>query len=351
MSHEYWVERCLHAIRVVLALAALPFGATAATPVAVSTFADAPGNGTYAFASWTPKTLGELLQGNRTGDTVNIIGHLYLPAQSAEKVPAVVLVHGSGGVGEAELNYWPRKFNEAGIAVFVIDMFAPRGVASTFDDQSRVPFSADVADVFAALKVVATHPRIDRDRIAIMGFSRGGAATLRASVERIIGSQHLPDGLRYAAFIPMYSGGCLGLFRLVVKPGVFSRAPMLFIHGNADDYTPIQPCQDYADKIGKAGTPVEFVVIDGAQHKFDSDDTRRHWLARATKVKADCPLEIDIDTFDAYDRNTGARVQGDAYSAMVKSCVTTGATVEGNANARDQAAAAAVKFLKKTFAK
>ena len=31
---------------------------------------------------------------------------------------------------------------------------------------------------------------------------------------------------------------------------------MLFLHGTADDYTPIQPCQDYADKIRAAGTPV-----------------------------------------------------------------------------------------------
>ena len=349
MSYEYWVERCLHGVRVLLPLVALPAGAIAA-PVVVSTFADGPGYGTYAFASWTPKTLGELMQGNKTGDTVNIIGHLYLPA-GAQKAPAVVLVHGSGGVYEAELNYWPKQFNEAGIAVFVIDMFTPRGVASTAEDQSQVPFSADVADVFAALKLLATHPRIDRERIAIMGFSRGGTATLRAAVERIIGSQHLADGLRYAAFIPTYGGGCAGIVRLVVKPGVFSKAPMLFIHGSADDYTPIQPCQDYADKIGKAGTAVEFIVIDGAQHKFDGDDTRRHWLARATKIKADCPLEIDIDTFYAYDRTTGTRVQGDAYNAMLKSCGTTGATVEGNTRARDQAAAAAVNFLKKTFAK
>ena len=102
----------------------------------------------------------------------------------------------------------------------------------------------------------------------------------------------------------------------MVKPGVFSKAPMLFIHGDADDYTPIGPCQDYADKIGKAGTPVEFVVIEGAHHKFDADDLKRYYLRGATRTKADCPLEIDIDTLYAYDRTSGARLQGDAYTAM-----------------------------------
>ena len=325
------------------------FVAHAQAPEVVTTFAAGPPGGRYAFASWTPKTLPELMQGNKGGEAVNIVGHLFLPPGS-DKVPAVVLVHGSGGIYSAELDFWPKQFNAAGIAVFTLDMFGPRGVQSTALDQSQVPFAADVADAFAALRVLATHQRIDRQRIAIMGFSRGGTATLRASVEKIVASQKLPDGLRFAAAISAYGGGCAGIFRLVVKPGVFSKAPMLFIHGDADDYTPIGPCQDYADRIGKAGTPVEFVAIEGAHHKFDADDIKRHYIAGATRTKADCPLEIDIDTLYAYDRTTGARLQGDAYTAALKGCGAIGATVEGNTRARDKAAQAAVGFLKKAFA-
>jgi dienelactone hydrolase len=328
----------------------LALGTHAQAPEVVSTFASAPPNGKYAFASWTPKTLPELLKGNTTGESVNIVGHLFLPP-GGDKVPAVVLVHGSGGIYSAELDYWPKQFNAAGIAVFTLDMFGPRGVQSTAEDQSQVPFTADVADTFAALRVLATHPRIDPQRIAVMGFSRGGTATLRASVEKIIAAQKLPDGLHFAASIPTYAGGCAGVFRLVVKPGVFSKAPMLFIHGDADDYTPIGPCQDYADRIGKAGTPVEFVVLEGAHHKFDADDVKRYNLRTVTRTKAECPVEIDIDTLYAYDRTTGARLQGEAYTTALKNCGAVGATVEGSTRARDKAAQAAVGFLKKTFAK
>ncbi|MCC6813485.1 MAG: hypothetical protein IT498_05515, partial [Rubrivivax sp.] len=49
-----------------------------AQPVAVSSFAEGQGNGVYAFASSTPKTLGELMQGGK--EPVNILGHLFLPA-------------------------------------------------------------------------------------------------------------------------------------------------------------------------------------------------------------------------------------------------------------------------------
>lgn len=145
----------------------------------VANFSAGQPSGRYSFASWTPKTLGELLKGNTQQDSANIVGHLFLPA-GTEKTPAVVLMHGSGGIYNAMLEYWPNQFNAAGIAVFSLDTFGPRGVKSTAEDQSQVPFSADVVDVFAALKLLATHPRIDAGRIAIMGFSRGGIRLLGA---------------------------------------------------------------------------------------------------------------------------------------------------------------------------
>lgn len=324
--------------------------ATAQAQELVADFSAGQPNGQYAFASWTPKTLDELLKGKAQQDSVNIVGHLFLPSGS-EKVPAVLLMHGSGGIYSAMLEYWPKLFNAAGYAVLSVDSFGPRGVKSTAEDQSQVPFAADVADAFAALKLLATHPRIDATRIAIMGFSRGGITTWRTGVERIISAQNLPNGLRFAAHVPVYSGGCVGVFRLMVKPGVFSKAPMLWIHGNADDYAPIAPCQDYADRIGKAGTPVEFVVIEGARHKFDSDDLRRHDIRGAQRTPEACPVEIDIDTMAAYDRFTGQRLSGaDFLSALRTSCRALGASVEGNHGAREKAAQSVVGFLRKVFA-
>ncbi|MEO8486732.1 MAG: prolyl oligopeptidase family serine peptidase [Betaproteobacteria bacterium] len=335
-----------------LALAACIAGTLSAGAGAqdlVADFASGPPSGRYAYASSTPKTLAELLQGTAS-DPVNVVGHLYLPAGN-DKVPAVVMVPGSGGIYEAMLDFWPKRFNATGIAVLSIDVFGPRGVKNTADDQSQVPFTADVADAFAALRMLATHPRIDAQRIAVMGFSRGGIASMRAGAERVIASQKLPGGLRFAAHVQTYTGGCTGLFRLVVKPGTFTRSPMLFVHGDADDYTPIAPCQDYADRIGKAGTPVEFVVLPGANHKFDADDLRRIYLRGAQRSKAECVLETDIDTLTVHDRTTGQRLQGAAFTEASKACGAVGANIEGNRAARDQAADVTVAFLKKALAR
>jgi dienelactone hydrolase len=334
-----------------LIFAALWANAPAAqAQTAVNDFSAGPGNGTYKFASWTPKTTQDLLKGNAQNERTDIVGHLFLP-KGSEKVPAVILMHGSGGIYKAMLDYWPKQFNAARIAVLSVDSFGPRGVKSVAEDQSLVPLAADLADAFAALRLMASHPRIDASRVAVMGFSRGGQNAWRTAVERIIAAQKLPDGLRFAAHIPVYAGGCGGQFRLVVKPGVFSMAPMLWIHGDADDYTAIGPCQDYADKIGKAGTPVEFLVLKGARHKFDEDNTRLIQLPKVQRAAADCPLELDIDTFYAYDRTTGERLQGDAYRAVVKKCMTLGGSVQGNTAAREKAAQATLAFLKKVFAR
>lgn len=339
-------------IQAAIALAASGLiSAAAQAQTAVTDFSAGQPNGQYKFASWTPKTLPELIKGNAQNERTDVVGHLFLPkSNDKEKMPAVVLMHGSGGIYRAMTDYWPKQFNAAGIAVFAMDSFGPRGVKSTAEDQSQIPFAADVADVFAALKLLATHPRIDPKRIVIMGFSRGGITTWRAAAERVIASQNLPGGLRFAAHVPVYSGGCTGAFRLIVKPGTFSKAPMLWVHGDADDYTPLGPCQDYADKIGKAGTPVEFVVIKGARHKFDADDLKRTQIAGAQTTQANCPIEIDIDTLAAFDRTNGQRLQGEDFQAMLKKCGSRGASVEGNSAARETAAKAAVAFLRKALA-
>lgn len=331
-------------------LAAPAVQAQTPAPTLVSDFSAGPPNGVYAFASSTPRSLPELLRGPGTGEPAQPVGHLFLPAGDG-KVGAVIFVPGSGGIYGAMLDYWPRQLNAAGIALFALDMFGPRGVASTAEDQSQVPFAADTADAFAALRLLASHPRIDPKRIAVLGTSRGGITAIRSAVERIAAAQKLPDGLRFAAHIQVYAGGCVGGFRLLVKPGVFGKKPMLWVHGDADDYAPMVPCKEYASLIEQAGTPTEFVVIDGARHKFDADGQRYVSVRGAQRTLADCPLQQDIDTLGYSDRFTGARLTTAAMQDVSKSrCSAVGASVQGSTSARDAAAKAILAFLAKVYA-
>lgn len=274
---------------------------------------------------------------------------MLLPASASGKVPAVVLVHGSGGVYPELAEFWAKRLNDQGIAAFILDIFGPRGVKSTAEDQSQVPFSADLADSFAALNLLATHPRIDSKRIAIMGFSRGGTAAWRSGVNKIAAGL-ANDGLRFAAHIPVYAGGCVGITSIGVKSGVFGPAPMLWIHGDADDYTYASDCKDYAQRLAAAGTPTEFVLLPGARHKFDSGDPRRIRLPNVVKAKEGCPLEFDIDALTFRDRRNGAAIAQDQVQAFNKEhCATTGASVEGDRSSREAAAKAVDSFLKRIF--
>ena len=133
-----------------LLMAAGPLAGWAQGPGARADFKAGSGSGSYRFASSTPSTLLDLVDPRRPRPAQDIMGHLSLPTGSAT-LPAVVLRHGSGGVYPALLNFWPRLFNDAGIAALVVDSFGPRGVQSTTEDQGQVPFAADVADAFAAL--------------------------------------------------------------------------------------------------------------------------------------------------------------------------------------------------------
>ncbi|MDP4299086.1 dienelactone hydrolase family protein [Leptothrix discophora] len=317
----------------------------------VSDFSAGPPNGVYAFPSRTPRTLPELLRGQ--GEAAQPVGHLFLPADTGQgKVGAVVFVHGSGGIYDAMLGHWPQAFNRAGIAYLALDMFGPRGVRSTAEDQSQVPFSADLADAYAALRLLATHPRIDPARIAVIGTSRGGIAAWRVAGTRLTASQKLPGGLRFAAHVMLYAGGCSGGFRHVVRAGVFGPAPMLWVHGEADDYTPIGACREYAGLIGQAGTPVEFVALPGAHHKFDSDDSRFILVRGAQRTREDCPLQFDVDSLGWSDRTTGERLSPEAMAEVNRSrCAALGAHVQGDRAARDEATRAVLDFLAKVYAR
>ena len=321
----------------------------AQTPIPMADFKSGPGNGLYSYASSTPATVVELIKPSSPISATTVQAQLQLPAGVAAdaKVPALVIVHGSGGIYPEQISFWAKLLNEQGIAAFVIDVFNPRGVKATGEDQSQVPFAADTADAFAALGMLASHPRIDPKRIAVMGFSRGGVTAVRSGVIPVIKGA-APAGLRFAAHVAVYSGGCAGILSVTAKPGTFSAEPMLFVHGDADDYAAMSDCRSYAQRISAAGTPTEFVVLPGAAHKFDLDSTKLIKLPNNTKVKEGCPLEYDLQDFKARDRRSGEVLSADKVKDISRDlCADKGASVQGNPKARDLAGAAVIDFLNK----
>ena len=205
----------------------------------------------------------QFLTGDTSGKPTTITGELRI-AQGSGRLPVVVLQHGSGGMG-ANIEMWSRTLNEIGISTFALDGFTGRGLTEVSTDQAKLGRLNFILDIYRALDVLAQHPRVDPERIAIMGFSRGGQAALYASVTRF---QKLwnKSGVEPVAYVPFYPD-CMTTY--TSDTDVASR-PIRIFGGTPDDYNPIAACKPFVERLRKAGHDVELTEYPNASHAFDS---------------------------------------------------------------------------------
>jgi len=278
-------------------------------------------DGPIFFASSTPTGLDQYLETTKAPETV-VSGELRLPA-GIERVPAVVLTHSAGGVSKDRDLAWAERLTSIGIAVFVVDSFTPRGVKGFANQPS---FAASVADVYAALRLLVSHPRIDPTRVALMGFSLGGTVALTAALEpvRRIGA---PDSVRFAAHVALYPG-CKTRYLAAEITG----APMLMLLGDADDQAPPEPCRRYGEWFRNMGAAIKVVVYPGAHHLFDGTEPL-HFIAQATTAGS-CDTEYDIEARVLRRTDTGAVLAGSEIGTYFSTCSSRGVHIGGDSDAR-----------------
>src|SRR5215813_2352335 len=107
---------------------------------------------------------------------------LWLPQAGPRPAPCMVILTSSAGVQRHREHFYAQALNDAGTAALIIDSFGGRGVRRTVANQSLVSAAQMEGDAFAALSLLRADPRIDPERIGIMGVSKGGVATLNASI-------------------------------------------------------------------------------------------------------------------------------------------------------------------------
>jgi len=202
-------------------------------------------------------------EGRQKGNPVTVTAEIYWPSRTGV-VPAMVIHHGSGGISDVREGRWAREMSALGLAAIVIDSFKPRGVTSTVEDQSSVTGLDFNLDALKALIALGNNPRIDRSKIGIMGFSKGGTSTLNAALERPNTLAGVPAGLRYALHVPFYPSCATQYYR----PRM-TGAPIYMLLGANDTYVGTEPCTTYADALRAAGATIEVKIYPGAMHGFD----------------------------------------------------------------------------------
>jgi dienelactone hydrolase len=279
-------------------------------------------------------TPAQFLTGEKQGSPATIAGELRLPLGVEGRLPAVVLVHGAGGVGP-QVDPWARELNESGIAVFILDSFTGRGFGEGLVPAERAGALTMLVDAYRALELLANHPQIDPARIALMGFSRGGVVALYASLKRFQ-RLHGPAGLEFAAYLPFYPA----CWTTYIDDEQISERPMRIFHGAADDWTPIEPCRQYVTRLRRQGKDVHLTAYPDAHHVFDAPVPLQQ-LPQVTGLGT-CALE---------ERPGGLivnRETGEPWKPT-DACTTKGTTVGGDSKARAEAMKAVKEFLTVTF--
>ncbi|HUI94519.1 MAG TPA: dienelactone hydrolase family protein [Xanthobacteraceae bacterium] len=259
-SGAEWEVVMVFGIRAMLVVAALAAAQSAAADPAVNELAARIELRPFESLTLTDQ---QFLTGDRNGKVVTLAGELQLPQGASGRLPAVILAHGSGGVG-AGPEFWAKFLNEMGIASFVIDSLSGRGLVDVNTDQALLGRLNMVLDTYRAYDAIVAHPRIDPARIVAMGFSRGGQAVLNASFLRF--QETWRPGIRFAAYIPLYAPCSIA----IIRDTDVSAVPIRQFHGAADDYVPVDSCRSYYERLRAAGKDAELTVLPDAHHAFDN---------------------------------------------------------------------------------
>jgi dienelactone hydrolase len=232
----------------------------------------APQAGTTAitFQSSTYSDMRQLLAREAAIGAVTVKAYLGFPEQVRDSYAAVIVVHTIAGYRDANEGYAAAELRKAGFATLTYDSFAARGTTGAALSGSSGYLPIGVADAYAALRLLSGAPRIDADRIAIIGFSYGGEVAHLAAFETLRSALDPGPG-RFAAHVAFYPAGNFGA---IAEPGAYTGSPVLMLLGAKDDNLPVTKIESYLAYARAAGTPapIETVIYPGAYHAWTVAD-------------------------------------------------------------------------------
>jgi dienelactone hydrolase len=278
----------------------------------------------------------QILTGDKNGAPTTVAGELRIPKLGQERLPALILIHGSAGA-LINVDAWAREINSLGIAAFILDTFSGRSIADTRNDQSQLDSLAIMIDAYRALALLAQHPRIDPNRIGVMGFSKGAVAAVYSSNERFK-KLYDPAKAGFAAHIGLYTP-CDVQYRDDDK---VTAAPIRLFHGAADDWVSITHCRLYVERLKRGGADVVLTEYPDTFHAYDvSANVPPSQVPRAQTIR-NCSLQ-EGDNGQILNARTGA-----VYT-LNDPCIEYGTHVGFNQAAYQATVKAVREFLTATF--
>jgi dienelactone hydrolase len=257
----------------------------------------------YAYPDVQPADVGPIQMVTwKAADGLELHGVLSLPpGREAKNLPVIVMPHGGPQDRDYPVfDWWAQVFAARGYAVFQPNFRGSSDYGKAFRDagfgQWGRKMQTDVSDGLAEL---ARQGVVDPKRACIVGWSYGGYAaqagvTVQNGLYRcavsMAGVSNLSAMLSYAADTEGSIGSTMRYWRAfmgatstfgsdiaAISPANLAGhadAPILLIHGKDDTTVPFGQSVGMADALKRAGKPVEFVALDGADHQLMREDTR-----------------------------------------------------------------------------
>ncbi len=223
----------------------------------------------------------------KADDGTNLYGELIMPAAATPtgKIPVIVYIYGGPSV-QTVSNRWAGAFGlfhellaQKGFAIFNVDNRGSGGRDRKFQTTFRHEFGEiELKDQLAALdQLLAQYPQLDRDRVAIWGWSGGGSMTLYAMMhsDRFkVGVAVAPvtDARNYDSIyteryqgLPKENGKGYQDLRLADVADKL-HGSLLLVHGTSDDNVHFQNSIQMVERFIKAGKQFRLMVYPGKTH-------------------------------------------------------------------------------------
>jgi dienelactone hydrolase len=186
--------------------------------------------------------------------------------------PGVVALHGCeslinrSGKIVAHLADWGQRLAAAGLVAIFPDSFGSRGLrAQCRVTERKVRTEHErVADANAARRWLQSQPWVIKDRVSLLGWANGGAASLWTVQPRFLPRDGVPDFRSAVALYP----GCRRLSELAWS----TRVPTLILIGRADDWASPAACEQMVAGARGRSARASLMVYPGAYHEFDRPD-------------------------------------------------------------------------------
>ena len=230
----------------------------------------------------------------KADDGTILYGRLLLPSQppAGGKIPLIIHIYG-GPAHQMVTKIPPDPFDEIlardGFAIFAVDNRGTPNRDRKFQTAIRHEFgAAELKDQLTALdQLLAQYPQLNKDRVAIWGWSNGGSMTLYAMTH----SDRFRAGVAVAPVVDarnydsIYMERYLGLLKESKEPYEQSDAAksaanlhgaLLLAHGTGDDNVHFQNSMQMIEALIDSGKQFRLMIYPNKTHSISGKDARVH---------------------------------------------------------------------------